>query len=60
MPTRVTRISAGTILLLTSVVVLGFALWKTPRDPLVYLGLVAVIVGTVTPVPSATDTSANS
>ncbi|HYF39107.1 MAG TPA: DUF2723 domain-containing protein [Gemmatimonadales bacterium] len=35
----------GGILLLTSVIVLGFALWKTPRDPLVYLGLVAVVVG---------------
>jgi len=25
--------------------VFGYALWKTPRDPLVYLGLTAVIVG---------------
>ena len=25
--------------------IFGYALWKTPRDPLVYLGLTAVIVG---------------
>jgi hypothetical protein len=37
--------AAGGILLLSTVVVLGYALWKTPRDPLVYLGLVSVIVG---------------
>ena len=37
--------TVGAILLLTSALVLGYALWKTPRDPLVYLGLVAVIVG---------------
>ena len=35
----------GGVLLLTSALVLGYAVWKTPRDPLVYLGLVAVIVG---------------
>ena len=23
----------------------GYALWRSPRDPLVYLGLVAVVVG---------------
>ena len=37
--------AAGAVLLLATAVVLGFALWKTPKDPLVYLGLVAVIVG---------------
>jgi hypothetical protein len=37
--------AVGGILLLTTAVVLGFALWKTPRDPLVYLGLLAVVVG---------------
>ncbi|MFL5401328.1 MAG: DUF2723 domain-containing protein, partial [Gemmatimonadales bacterium] len=36
---------AGTILIMLSILVLGFALWKTPRDPLVYLGLAAVVVG---------------
>jgi transmembrane protein TMEM260 (protein O-mannosyltransferase) len=35
----------GAILILLTLVVLGFALWKTPRDPLVYLGLAAVVVG---------------
>jgi hypothetical protein len=37
--------AVGGILLLTTVVVLGYAVWKTPRDALVYLGLIAVIVG---------------
>ena len=37
--------AVGGILLLATALVLGFALWKTPRDPLVYLGLLAVIVG---------------
>jgi len=37
--------AVGGILLLTTAIVLGFALWKTPRDALVYLGLLAVIVG---------------
>ncbi|MEO8089940.1 MAG: DUF2723 domain-containing protein [Gemmatimonadales bacterium] len=32
-------------LILGTLGVLGYALWKTPRDPLVYLGLTAVIVG---------------
>lgn len=32
-------------LLLGTVAVLGYAAWRTPRDPLVYLGLLAVIVG---------------
>ncbi len=37
--------TAGGVLILLTAGVLGYALWKTPRDPLVYLGLVAVIVG---------------
>jgi hypothetical protein len=35
----------GGILILLTIGVLGYALWKSPRDPLVYLGLVAVIAG---------------
>jgi hypothetical protein len=35
----------GGILILLSLVVLGYALWKSPRDPLVYLGLASVVVG---------------
>jgi Protein of unknown function (DUF2723) len=35
----------GAILILLTLTVLGYALWKTPRDPLVYLGLAAVVVG---------------
>jgi hypothetical protein len=35
----------GGILILLSILVLGYALWKTPRDALVYLGLIAVVVG---------------
>jgi Protein of unknown function (DUF2723) len=35
----------GGVLLLLTIVVLGYALWKTPRDPLVYLGVAAVVVG---------------
>jgi transmembrane protein TMEM260 (protein O-mannosyltransferase) len=37
--------TTGSILILLSILVLGYALWKTPRDPLVYLGLAAVVVG---------------
>jgi hypothetical protein len=37
--------TVGLTLLLLSLAVLGYALWKTPRDPLVYLGLAAVVVG---------------
>ncbi|MFL5476947.1 MAG: DUF2723 domain-containing protein [Gemmatimonadales bacterium] len=37
--------AAGGLLILLTLGVLGYALWKTPRDPLVYLGLLAVIVG---------------
>ena len=33
------------LLILATAAVLGYALWRTPRDPLVYLGLLAVIVG---------------
>ena len=32
-------------LIVVTLGVVGYALWKTPRDPLVYLGLTAVIVG---------------
>src|ERR671914_1791860 len=32
-------------LIVATLGVLGYALWKTPRDPLVYLGITAVIVG---------------
>jgi transmembrane protein TMEM260 (protein O-mannosyltransferase) len=35
----------GGALILVSLIVLGYALWKTPKDPLVYLGLAAVVVG---------------
>jgi hypothetical protein len=37
--------TVGGVLILLTVVVLGYALWKTPRDPLVYLGIIAVVVG---------------
>src|SRR4051812_7753732 len=37
--------SVGTLLILTTLVVVGYAVWKTPKDALVYLGVVAVIVG---------------
>ena len=37
--------TTGGVLLLLTIIVLGYALWKTPRDPLVYLGLAAVVVG---------------
>jgi Protein of unknown function (DUF2723) len=37
--------SIGGLLIVLSVGVLGYALWKTPRDPLLYLGLIAVVVG---------------
>jgi hypothetical protein len=35
----------GIVLGVLTLIVLGYAVWRTPRDPLVYLGLVAVIVG---------------
>lgn len=35
----------GAVLLVLSALVLGYALWRSPRDPLVYLGLAAVVVG---------------
>jgi hypothetical protein len=34
-----------TVLIVATLGVLGYALWKTPRDPLVYLGLTAVVIG---------------
>ena len=37
--------ATGPLLLLTTLGVLGYAVWRTPRDPLVYLGVLAVIVG---------------
>jgi hypothetical protein len=37
--------TAGIVLSILSLVVFGYAVWKTPRDPLVYLGLAAVVVG---------------
>jgi hypothetical protein len=37
--------ASGPVLLLLSAGVLGYALWRTPRDPLVYLGILAVVVG---------------
>ena len=33
------------VLILATLAVLGYALWKTPREPLVYLGLAAVVIG---------------
>jgi hypothetical protein len=33
------------VLIGTSLAVVGYALWKSPRDPLVYLGLAAVVIG---------------
>ncbi len=36
---------SGAVLLVLSALVLGYALWRSPRDPLVYLGLAAVVVG---------------
>jgi hypothetical protein len=35
----------GPVLILLTIGVLGYALWRSPRDPLVYLGLLAVVVG---------------
>ncbi|HKH83296.1 MAG TPA: DUF2723 domain-containing protein [Gemmatimonadales bacterium] len=32
-------------LILATAIIFGYALWKSPGDPLVYLGLVAVVVG---------------
>jgi hypothetical protein len=37
--------ATGPVLILLSLAVLGYALWQSPRDPLVYLGLLAVVVG---------------
>jgi transmembrane protein TMEM260 (protein O-mannosyltransferase) len=35
----------GIVIIVLSLAVFGYAVWKTPRDPLVYLGLAAVVVG---------------
>jgi hypothetical protein len=35
----------GPLLILLSLAVLGYALWRSPKDPLVYLGIAAVVVG---------------
>ncbi len=35
----------GPLLLVLTVGVAGYALWRSPRDPLVYLGVLAVVVG---------------
>ena len=37
--------AAGPVLILLTVGVLGYALWRSPKDPLVYLGILAVVVG---------------
>ena len=33
------------VLILATLGVFGYALWRTPRDPLVYLGVLAVVIG---------------
>jgi len=33
------------VLLLVTAAAVGYALWRSPRDPMVYLGLLAVVVG---------------
>src|SRR6185503_4657073 len=35
----------GLLLLVLTAAVVGYALWRTPRDPLVYVGFLAVVVG---------------
>src|SRR5215210_3722847 len=37
--------TTGYIIIIATLAAMGYALWKTPKDPLVYLGLLAVIVG---------------
>ena len=37
--------TSGPILIVLTLGVLGYALWRSPKDPLVYLGLLAVVVG---------------
>ncbi len=37
--------ATGPVLIVLSLAVLGYALWRSPKDPLVYLGLLAVVVG---------------
>ena len=44
----ISMLHAGTtqaVLIVATLGVLGYALWKTPGDPLVYLGLTAVVIG---------------
>ena len=35
----------GPVLIVLTLGVVGYALWRSPKDPLVYLGVVAVVVG---------------
>jgi hypothetical protein len=35
----------GPVLIVLTLGVVGYALWRSPRDPLVYLGVLAVVVG---------------
>jgi len=35
----------GPVLILLTLGVVGYALWRSPKDPLVYLGVLAVVVG---------------
>jgi hypothetical protein len=37
--------TTGPLLIALTLGILGYAIWKTPRDPLVYLGIGAVVVG---------------
>jgi hypothetical protein len=37
--------ATGPLLIVITIGVLGYALWRSPKDPLVYLGLLAVVVG---------------
>jgi hypothetical protein len=37
--------ATGPVLIAVSLAVMGYALWRSPKDPLVYLGLLAVVVG---------------
>ncbi len=37
--------TSGPILIVLTLGVLSYALWRSPKDPLVYLGLLAVVVG---------------
>ncbi len=37
--------ATGPVLIVLSLGVAGYALWRSPKDPLIYLGLLAVVVG---------------